>query len=419
MPANLLYNLYCYAMNSTEKDLREQIAIKLQLIGDHYIDDYTTEQFMDNFSLLPGRGGCLLLQGILLKLTGDERYREALLKTEGFLISKINATDPLSPVFCDGMAGWGWLMLYLKATGVLNDFDDTMLEDVDDMLAAGLDTMLRIGNYDLFYGALGVGIYFLRRRKTVIVEKILHHLAEHAIKEGDEIRWTQFRPVRSAVPRYDFGLPHGMTGILYFINKCYRENIAPALCEELLRKGITFFLNNIQDEKKAQSFFPYWIAIDKYDDRKNNPVRSRLAWCYGDLSTLYTLLQLARSVKDAALEGAVTEMLLRTCERREPAETDIEESGFCHGTSGVGYIYLKLFRQTNHPLFKETADHWYRQTCGLGNEQGPAGYLFHSGQELGIPVSSILEGLGGVSLAFAAYLYPDLEDNWDECLFLS
>lgn len=406
-------------MNQTEKYLQEQIAAKLRLMGDHYAGDYTNEQFLDNFSLLPGRGGCLLLQGIFLKLSGDERYRAASLKAEAFMIGKINASERLSPVFCDGLAGWGWLMIYLKELGILNEFDDTILDDVDEAVAGSLDAMLDNRNYDLFYGTLGIGIYFLKRKKTRLVEKILHHLSENGIKDGDEIKWTQFRPVKSAAPRYDLGLPHGITGILYFINKCYRENVLPALCETLLKQGITFFLNNIQDEEKVQSFFPYWIATSKYDDRKNNPARSRLGWCYGDLSTLYTLLQLAQTVKDSGLENVVIKMLLRTCERREPAETDIEESGFCHGTSGVGYIYLKLFRQTKLPVFKETADYWYHQTCKMGNEQGPAGYLFHSGQELGIPVSNVLEGLGGVTLSFLAYLYPDLGDNWDECLFLS
>lgn len=406
-------------MNQTEKYLQEQIASKLRLMGDHYAGDYTNEQFLNNFSLLPGRGGCLLLLGIFLKLSGNARYREALLKTEAFMIDKISTSDRLSPVFCDGLAGWGWLMIYLKELGILTAFDDTILEEIDEAVAGSLDAMLDNGNYDLFYGTLGIGIYFLKRKKTRMVEKILQHLAENGVKDGDEIKWVQFRPVKSAEPRYDLGLPHGITGVLYFINKCYQENVLPALCEALLKKGITFFLNNIQDEEKARSFFPYWIATSKYDNRKNSPARSRLGWCYGDLSTLYTLLQLSRTVKDRGLEDAVLKMLLRTCERKEPAETDIEESGFCHGTSGVGYIYLKLFRQTKLPVFKETADYWYHQTCKLGNEQGPAGYLFHSGQELGIPVSGILEGLGGVTLAFLAYLYPHLQENWDECLFLS
>lgn len=406
-------------MNHTEKQLQEQIAAKLRLMGDHYTDAYTNEQFLDNFSLLPGRAGCLLLQGIFLQLSGDTRYREAMLKAEAFMMDKINTASRLSSAFCDGLAGWGWLMIYLKEHGILNDFDDSLLEEVDEAVAGNLDAMLDNGNYDLFYGTLGMGLYFLKRKKTRIVEQILHHLSENAVKDEDEMKWIQFRPVTSAQPRYDLGLPHGITGILHFINKCYRQDVLPALCETLLKKGIAFFQNNIQDEEKAGAFFPYWIATAKYADRKNNLVRSRIAWCYGDLNILYTLLQVSRTVKDKALENTLIKMLLRTCERRAPTETDIEEAGFCHGASGVAYIFLKLFRQTGLPAFKETADYWYQQTCDLGIEQGPAGYLFHSGQELGIPVSGILEGLGGVTLSFLAYLHPELGENWDECLFLS
>jgi len=406
-------------MNQTEKYLQEQIAAKLRLMGDHYTRDYAKEQFLDNFSLLPGRGGCLLLQGIFLQLSGDERYREAMQQAEAFMFNKISTSDRLSPAFCDGLAGWGWLMIYLKEHGILQEFDDSILEEIDAAVAGNLDAMLDNGNYDLFYGTLGIGLYFLKRKKTLLVEKILRHLSDNAVKDRDEMKWIQFRPVTSAEPRYDLGLPHGITGILYFINKCYKENVLPALCETLLQQGIAFFLHNIQDEEKTGSFFPYWIATAKYDNGKNNPSRSRIAWCYGDLNILYTLLQVSRTVKDEGLEAAVVTMLLRTCERKAPAATDIEEAGFCHGTSGVAYIYLKLYRQTGIPAFKETADYWYLQTCDFGKEQGPAGYLFHSGQELGIPVSGILEGLGGVTLTFLAYLYPGLRENWDECLFLS
>lgn len=108
---------------------------------------------------------------------------------------------------------------------------------------------------------------------------ILTHLTATAVNDENEIRWLQFRPVPSAKPRYDFGLPHGITGILYFVHKCYQANVMPALCKELLTKGTRFFLNNIQDEETIHSFFPYWIDGEQYGNTTQKPVRSRLAWC--------------------------------------------------------------------------------------------------------------------------------------------
>lgn len=112
-------------------------------------------------------------------------------------------------------------------------------------------------------------------------------------------------------------------------------------------------------------------------------------------------------------------MLLKTCLRRTEEETDVDSPAFCHGASGLGYIYLKLFKQTGHLLFKATADHWYGQTCELGNKNGPAGYLFEIRENTWAPASGILEGLGGIALSFLAYAWPDAPDHWDECLFLS
>jgi lantibiotic modifying enzyme len=406
-------------MHTLEKNLQQTISDKLQLIGDHYLGAYASEPHLDNFSLLPGHAGCMLVQGIFLQRTGDVRYREALLQTEKFLLHKINASDPLSAVFCDGLAGWGWLMIHLKTQGILPDFDETILEQVDAILEQSLDTMLQKGNYDLFYGALGLGMYFLKRKQHHLVARILSHFSASAVQADNEVRWLQFRPVPSAKPRYDFGLPHGITGILYFVHKCYQANVMPALSEELMKKGIGFFLNNIQDEATVHSFFPYWIDAEQYGKTTMQPVRSRLAWCYGDLGILYTLLQLAKTLQNTALEGAVLQMLLKTCVRRTPQETDVEEPGFCHGASGVGYLYMKLFKQTGHPLFKETADHWYRETCALGNKNGPAGYLFQVGENSWAPASGILEGLGGIALSLLAYAGPAAQDHWDECMFLS
>ena len=83
-------------MYTLEQNLQQTIADKLQLIGEHYLGAYASDPNLDNFSLLPGHAGCLLVQGIFLQRTGDVQYREALLQTEKFLLHKINTSDPLS-----------------------------------------------------------------------------------------------------------------------------------------------------------------------------------------------------------------------------------------------------------------------------------------------------------------------------------
>lgn len=406
-------------MYTIEKTLSQAINRKLQLIGDHFTGMHTGEPYLNNFSLIPGRAGCMLVQGMFLQHTGDTRYRESLLQTEALLVNKINITDPLPAIFCDGLAGWGWLMLHLKTQGILPEFDETILEDVDALLEQSVDTLLQNGNYDLFYGALGVGVYFLKRKQYQLAAKILTHFAATAVEDEREIKWPQFRPVPEAAPRYDFGLPHGMAGILYFIHKCYQANVLPDVCEKLLQKSIRFFLNNLQDESTIRSFFPYWVECEKYGTDRQKPVRSRLAWCYGDLTILYTLMQVAKTLQDPALENSMLEMLLKTCTRTTVAATDVDGAGFCHGTSGLAYLYMKFFKQTGHPLFKETAEHWYQKTCELGDKEGPAGYLIHTTHDTWEVNSGLLEGLGGIALSFLAYTYPDAPDHWDECLFLS
>src|ERR1019366_326222 len=160
---------------------------------------------------------------------------------------------------------------------------------------------------------------------------------------------------------YDLGLAHGQAGILYFLGKCYVAGIQPAHCRELIVGGCKFFNNMIQDHTTAGSFFTYSILTSEYDNRKKYPVRSRLAWCFGDLGILHTLVLVSGWIEVADSYIQYKQMLLATAERRDPGNTIIEDAQFCHGASGVGYLFLSLHKLCGNPAFKEAADYWMRE----------------------------------------------------------
>jgi lantibiotic biosynthesis protein len=68
-------------------------------------------------------------------------------------------------------------------------------------------------------------------------------------------------------------------------------------------------------------------------------------WISGDLSSKKAL-----------------DMLLHVSKRRDINECKIQDSCFCHGSSGVGYIFQKLYLKTGLDPFATAADYWLNVT---------------------------------------------------------
>jgi lantibiotic modifying enzyme len=206
---------------------------------------------------------------------------------------------------------------------------------------------------------------------------------------------------------YDLGLPHGHAGVLYFLGKCYQENILKDRCRKLIEGGIDFLLHHEQNFLQVGSFFPN--AVTK--GRQNNiiyPHKSRLAWCYGDLTILYTLLTLSQQLGRTELTSKCISMIITTSQRTDPGNNEVKDGFFCHGASGVGYVYKKIARLVNNRSIYETSEYW-RQLC-MQFEMNK----FTTGSHK----SGLLEGLGGVALFLIDHAHSSTGTDWDECIFL-
>ena len=80
-----------------------------------------------------------------------------------------------------------------------------------------------------------------------------------------------------------------------------------------------------------------------------------------------------------------------------------------------------MYRNTHETSFADASHYWMRQTIDLGNkDNGYCGYsvwlpMVNSwGRSLGL-----LEGISGIGLALASYLYPEKKIEWDQFLFMS
>jgi lantibiotic modifying enzyme len=371
-------------------------------------------------SLLNGIGGTILIQSLLFEHTFNPEYKSLLNYNIDLLIKLIEEDDVLKPTFCDGLAGVGWLFLQLHRKQLIDINPDEFLMDLDDFLKSSLDNFLLKKNYDILHGAMGIGLYFLKRNSLDEVKKIVNDLYASCDKNSDELKLAIFDEGKSNQYIYNMGLAHGHASLLYFIGKCYDANILRGKCKTILSGVINFYFNNLQDPVKTGSFFCNVINANDYGLGIKNLFCSRLAWCYGDLGILYSILIVAKSLRDRALYDRVEEMLIVVSKRKSVDQCKLEDAQFCHGTSGVAYLFLKIYRITRNTIFMKTATYWKDVVIDMGRNKklGLLGYQFNRGSYDYQPNDTLLCGIGGVLVTLLSF-DEILIDDWDECMFLS
>lgn len=401
--------------------LQEVFAEKASVIGDVFLDVYKQIPAQRSFSLLGGRGGSILVQYLYYRHTGNPAYRAEIEKNIEFIIETIETADDPIPTFCDGLAGTGWLLMFLNRNGMIEMDDDTFLEELDELLLEGLHNFIEKQHYDLLHGALGICLYFLKRGRYEVVAPVVMKLYEAGKgKHAGEYSWQRYDPHYRHTDVYDLGLAHGQAGILYFLGKCYQHGVLPEICREMITGNYQFFLNNMQDHDTVGSFFPDSIIVSQYNINAKVPNKSRLAWCYGDLGILHTLLLTATWLKASDYIQQFEQMMLKAASRRSLDDAKVWDAQFCHGGCGNGYMFLSAGRLTGNPVFRETAAHWLEQCMQMGNKDSiTAGYLFFMGEHGWHPAVDLLSGVGGLAALLLAYDNDQLPHEWDECLFLS
>lgn len=379
---------------------------------------YNSDDLEMDISLCTGDLGLLLLQSQIYKHTNDYKIKNCIVKCLTLIIDQIEKPNSyLTPSYGGGLAGFGWIIDYLVYLNIIDFISDRFFSTLDVYLSESLDDMIDHRNYDQLYGAIGIGLYFLRRNNKEEVEKVINSLFHNAHKTGIEVKWAIFNQDKKKYV-YDLGLAHGMAGIIYFLRKCHESDICRSKCLFMMNGCLSFYLNNIQNKTIVGSFFSHMIMTDEYPARRVQSL-SRLAWCYGDLGILQSLYKTAKYLKDRHKEKLFENMIEETSKRKEYNETYVGDEMFCHGSSGVGYIYLDLYRISRNITFKHIVDFWADQTVKFAKNT----FALDSNSGINYGKKGLLDGITGVGLFLLSYLCTilhanDLNENWKECVFL-
>lgn len=365
-----------------------------------------------------------LFYGYLAQVKRDAQMAERALHYLNAALDQFSNQPPL-PGFIGGYPQVGWVITQLA--GKLFDQQETATcLAVDEALLAYLQALPQPADFDLIGGLTGLGVYALARlpepSAVACLQLVVQHLAERAERNKDGATWFTvpgFLPEwqRQICPNgyYNLGLAHGVPGVIAFLARACAVESVRATAQPLLEDAVRWVLANL-GEADGVSFFPNWLAPEV------SPSRSRVAWCYGDLSGATALLYAARCVGRQDWEAQALP-ILRYAARNRGEEAGVRDAGICHGAAGNAHIFNRIYQATGEELFKEAACHWYARVFDFRQPQaGIAGFAaFHPNTEAAdnwIIDTDMFNGAVGIGLALLAAT-SEVAPAWDECLLVS
>lgn len=373
----------------------------------------------EDSSLFAGSMGVSLFLANYSKYTRDKNVCDLFEKE---LIKPLNAICEgiYKPSFSKGLSGILYSVILLNE----NKFSDLDISHIHQGYAPYLKKQMLLemetGRFDFMHGAIGIAIYLLKNGnfydfKDVI--KLVDKLDKMAIRENKSVKWETVNP-NSALKAFNISLSHGMSSIAIFLCKIIKMNIDVDRCSNLLIETINYITQQEIDHKKFGSYFPSYSI----ESEKDNLIKSRLGWCYGDLGVARALWISGCTLGNKEWKDKAIKVLEYSTTRRNLKRESVNDAGICHGTSGISHIFKRIYIETKNPLFLDTHNFWIEQTIKMASfEDGLAGYKTWKGHNLGWSSEiSFIEGIAGIGLALLSSISDAPQySNWDEILLIS
>ena len=369
-------------------------------------------------SLMRGQMGIALFEAYYQQFTGC-RDESRIYDRITACFDAIQEGDVISS-FAAGSAGiaWGFLHLYNQKLLQEDDLDpNDIVEDLDELLFEFSMDALKAGDYDYLHGGLGACLYFLERRPTPIIEKLIEQLVEQlrllAVRFPDGgITWRvqeNRKRRRNGPDEYNFGLSHGTPSIVAILSLLYEKGYARTQCAELIQGNLKWMWASRNHTKNA--LFP--LSITDVPEEQD----SRLGWCYGDMGVACAFWLAGEKLSVPDWVATARKIILRTTQRRLEADTRIQDAGMCHGSAGVAYLFGRFSKRFHDPLLAEAAEYWWHVTHQyVQPEDQPATFIaYRRGQYM--PCFTLLEGEAGIGMALLSEL--GMPVSWERLLLIS
>lgn len=310
------------------------------------------------------------------------------------------AEQPLSPWLFTGLAGplWAWQRVRACFPECAPEVAETDLRHMDDLLRQCVQAAPQAGpdTHELVAGVTGLGVYALERERNgggrALLDAVLACLRASAIRSAPGLAWCT---LMAGAPREDWGLAHGVPGVMAFLARAAR--VAPE-AQALLEPALDRLLALPAADPTAHIDWPCWTAGDGASART-----PRLGWCYGAPGAVAALYAAGTRLARPALCTQAAALMSRAWARRALAFDG--GSGLCHGRAGLLHVLTRLHAARPEPQWQQAAASLVVQ---LVDDIERARWEAEGG---------FLTGPAGIELALRAALDPR-GAWWDACLLL-
>lgn len=410
-------------MDNDSKDLVQKI---LHEIAEDVISRFEKGELKNKIGLLSGKAGISLFLFYVSRYFKNERYEEYARRVLEDVFSDIN-NDSLLPTYCNGLAGVGWAVNHLVENGFIEKEVLEVLKDFDMYLYNSMIAYSKSGNFDFLHGSTGIAFYFTKRFKenenvASYLNEYIEELKKHTIFDDEnnsaKIESTVLDENENPKRVYNLSLSHGMSSIIIIL--CRIAGISlnhKNKCLSIIEKFSNYIIENkntIRDN--ILSFFPSYIEIDGTIKKE----KSRLAWCYGDIGNGFAFLNACELIKEKAVyKENFTEIFDSLAVRTDAKDQLINDSGICHGSSGINVICNSLINVFKLEIQGNLVDHWQEVTLSYysnkGNDLEGFSMRTKDGYEYEL---GILNGTAGVGLSFLTNLENN-NLNWTDMLLIN
>lgn len=377
---------------------------------------FSLESYIDEsnhgIGLLSGNAGVALFLFYYAKIFNDKRVFDKGMSVLECVLDHVRFDRYAS--FSAGVPGIAYLLNLLRNSRVA---DSEIDQEVNDCISAILiNKMQTCKIYDYLHGVLGISLYFIDKEEFTapdaeIVEKVIDYLEQICIidERSDGLKWQCMFNLNDGIDNYDLSLSHGSAGIILILCKIYKLNIKREKVESLITKSINYILANEFPNKKRSCFFPSGI-------KNGNIQKSRLAWCYGDLGVAWALWKAGIILDNNNWVMKSVEIFEFSVKRRSFEESSILDAGFCHGLSGVSYMFSRVYNETGEIKFMNTSNYWLKRLLDFDIPNGKAARYksYHLGKWY--DNYSLLEGISGIGLVLLSTL--EKEHFWNKIFLL-
>lgn len=351
---------------------------------------------LQSIGLFSGKAGLVLSFFEYAKTHNEFCSNEEIIEYMQICIDQLQELDLCSPTFCSGIAGIAYVLRCLDKDNVFSDISD-VLTTIDDFLEVHCRKLIDKNDFDFLHGATGIIFYFSsfpNTNKEIVIRKYIKSLEGVAICKEDII-YLISNLYPNQTRGINLGLSHGISAITTVLLRIMLQGIETESSKNLIIGFVNFILNVERNPQMYGSYFPSWITENTFSDEK-----SRLAWCYGDLGIAVCLFNCGKYLnKKKLIEKSISIFEYSAKNRRSLLDNYVIDGAICHGTIGIAYIFYYMYKETNNPVFKSTANYWVEKTIEIANDkEGIEGYRFFFGEQGWVNSCGLLEGVLGIGL---------------------